>query len=58
MASDPISVVSAAPVGARFTESVLRERHAVPLQDGTALAAPLAPLPPATPGKPFEASSG
>ena len=54
MASDPISVAStvsaesdsAALVEARFTENVLRERHAVPLQSGTATAMPLAPSPP------------
>jgi hypothetical protein len=61
MATDPISVVSAVPaeshgatlVGARFTESVLRERHAVPLQGDTTLAAPLAPLPPTPSAKPW-----
>jgi hypothetical protein len=50
MASDPISAASTVPaesdsatlVGTRFTENVLRERHAVPLQGGTATAMPLA----------------
>jgi hypothetical protein len=59
MAADTISTVSAVPVGARFTESVLRERHAVPLQGGAALAAPLAStLATSTPEKSFEASQG
>jgi hypothetical protein len=66
MASDPISVVNAVPaesdgaasVGARFTESVLRERYAVPLQGSVALAAPLAPSPPTASARPFEASQG
>jgi hypothetical protein len=58
MASDPISVVSTAPagsdgttlVGARFTENVLCERHAVPLQGDGATAMPLAsPAPPRRP---------
>jgi hypothetical protein len=58
MASDPISVAitvpaepdNAALVGARFTENVLRERHAEPLQGGTATAMPLAtPTPPRRP---------
>jgi hypothetical protein len=75
MASDPISVAitvsaepdSAAPVGARFTENVLRERHAVPLQNSgglqvepvpcvTAIAASVvSPLPTK---RPFESSQG
>jgi len=59
MAADTISVVNAVPVGARFTENVLRERHAVPQQGGTALAALVASSPPApTLGKPFEVPQG
>jgi hypothetical protein len=56
MAADPISVVSAMPVGvgARFTENALHERHAVPLQGDAAVAMPLVPAsPPATPGNPW-----
>src|SRR5580693_1467848 len=54
MDSDPISVAMTAPVGpdratpvgAQFTENVLRERHAVPLRGTAAVAIPLAlPLP-------------
>ena len=59
MASDPISVASTVParlgsetlVEARYTGNVLRERHAVPLQGGTAIAMPLAT--PAQPRKPW-----
>ncbi len=61
MAADSISVVSAVSaesdgatlVGARLTEKVLRERHAVPLQGGATLAAPAAPLPPTPSAKPW-----